>query len=121
MVGLAPTPASSSRAVATMMCSATVCRFGGCKAAFGAALLLLHCASAHVTFKLPSLPGVSPGNAGGYGAPIVAVLTLPLRACGQRAERAAVRLQLLPAAQRAHGFDALLMASTAQLLVAANR
>ena len=25
-------------------------------------------ASAHVTFKLPSLPGVSPGNAGGYGA-----------------------------------------------------
>lgn len=29
---------------------------------------LLGTCSAHVTFKLPAIPGVSPGNAGGYGA-----------------------------------------------------
>ena len=58
------------------------------RAALGVACLLC-CASAHVTFKLPSLPGVSPGNAGGYGAPVFAVPDLSLRACGQPAAAAA--------------------------------
>jgi hypothetical protein len=44
----------------------------GVVTALAVALAALSVADAHVTFKLPSLPGVSPGNAGGYGAPLPA-------------------------------------------------
>lgn len=40
-------------------------------------------ANAHISFKLPSIPGVSPGNAGGYGAP---------RGCQQHARIALLTL-----------------------------
>ena len=69
-----------------------MCRSGAFKP-FEAALvfmLLLHCVSAHVTFKLPSLPGVSPGNAGGYGASMPAPPDrLRRRTCGRLACRSA--------------------------------
>lgn len=38
------------------------------RVALGVVLLVAQHAAGHVTFKLPSLPGVSPGNSGGYGA-----------------------------------------------------
>jgi len=50
------------------------------------ALPSLPTAVAHITFKLPSLPGVSPGNAGGYGASVSA-----LRGGWSRATAAGVR------------------------------
>jgi hypothetical protein len=88
------TPATltvSSRAAFTHL-FASMYRFGAFKpleTALG--MLLLHCVSAHVTFKLPSLPGVSPGNAGGYGAQMPARLDrLRRRACGRLACRPAV-------------------------------
>lgn len=87
------TPTVSSRAASPSR-SASMYRSGAFRpleAALG--VLLLHCVSAHVTFKLPSLPGVSPGNAGGYGAQMPARLDrLRRRASGRLACRPAVAM-----------------------------